>query len=128
MIEAEADFLDVSGTTVTINTVGVAEKIGATTWVSKHTQRATISTAGLVTLDAITGKDILVNFSATIERVTGTPSNGIGIGLFKNGVLISGFEYARSFNAGKVQINASRILDLEKTDNMEIVVINLIMQ
>lgn len=124
MIEVEADFLNTSGTTVTINTLGVAEKIGTTLWVSKQTQRATIATNGVITYDGLRTKDILVNFSATIERTTGTPTLGIGIGLFKNGVLISGFEYARSFNAGKVQISGSRILNMATTDTMELVVIN----
>ena len=123
-IEAEADFLDVTGTTVTINTVSVAEKIGVTTWNSTHTQRSTISTAGVITYDGLTDKDILVNFSASVERVTGTPTNGIGIGLFKNGVLISGFVFARSFNAGIVQLSGTRTVDMVTGDTMELVVIN----
>jgi len=124
MVESEADFLDVTGTEVTINTVLVAEKIGVTTWVSTHTQRSTISTAGVMTYNGRTDKDILVNFSASVERVTGTPTNGIGIGLFKNGALISGFVYKRSFNAGIVELNGTRTVDMVTGDTMELVVIN----
>ncbi len=124
MIEAEADFLDTSGTTVTINTVGVAEKIGVTTWISTHSQRSTITSSGVMIYNGKTDKDILVNFSASVERVTGTPTLGIGIGLFKNGVLISGFVYKRSFNAGIIDLATTRTVDMTTGDSMELVVIN----
>lgn len=123
-IVAESNFLNTAGETITINTLGVAEKIGTVLWTTGILERISVSTAGLHTYLGETAKDILINFTATVERVTGTPTLGIGVGLFKDGVLISGFEYARSFNAGKVQISGARIVDVVQNSTFEIVVIN----
>ena len=124
MIIAEAHFLSTTATQVTINTVGVAEKIGTTLWIGDEYERAVISNTGVVTYKGTKDKRIITNFSATIERVTGTPTLGIGVGLFKNGVLIGDFIYVRSFNAGFVQVTGNRVVDMIEGNNMEIVVIN----
>ena len=124
IISGEMHFLNMGGQTITINTAGTAEKIGTTSWTSDTLQRTSVSTAGLMTYLGVTPEEMLVNFSATIERVTGTPTLGIGVGLFKNGALISGFDFARSFNAGKVQINGTRTVPMIQNDTFEIVVIN----
>ncbi len=86
-------------------------------------ERVTINSVGVVTYTGKTPIDLLVHFTALMEKVGGGATD-IGVGLFKNGVLITNFVYAHSVNAGVIKISDARIIPLVENDTFELAFIN----
>lgn len=110
--------------TVTISATDTPEVIVNAGWAFNNLERFSegISNQGQLIADDAETRRYRVNYSASIEKLTGG-SVDVGIVLLKNGSII-GFNPPHTSNAGVVQIVGTDIIELTKDDTLDIAVIN----
>lgn len=124
MITAEGH-LNVIGSEldITFTATNQPKKLGATTFIAQNVERGLLAIDGNYEFLSEEPSDIQVSFSALMEKLTGGATN-IGLGLFKNGIAIPNFKYARSVNSGVTQVSGVRTIPMTKNDDLDLVVIN----